>query len=117
MSDSLFYAAGAFAASAPLLAIVVIILHYHLRRAAFRQARRSGKPQPAFRPSSSSFGMAFQIVQVFYRPTVAYVIEAKLKEDAEDDDEGDPETPAKHLHRQLRRIRRGDPVDTLVLRL
>ncbi len=117
MSDSLFYAAGAFAVSAPFLSIVVIILHYHLRRAAYRQALRSGKPLPAFLPSSSSFGISFQILQAFYRPTVAYVIEAKLENNAEDDDEGDPETPAKHLHRQLRRIRRGDPVDTLVLKL
>jgi hypothetical protein len=117
MSDTLFYAVGAFAASAPFFAIVGIILHYHLRRAAFRRALRSGKPLPAFRPSSSSFGISFQIMQAFYRPTVAYVIEAKLEEDAEDDNDGDPETPAKHLHRQLRRIRRGDPVDTLVLRL
>jgi hypothetical protein len=62
--------------------------------------------------------MAFlQFVQFFYQQNVAYLLEAKQDEDADEDDSGDPETHAKQLHRQLRRIRRGEPVDRLVLRL
>lgn len=61
--------------------------------------------------------MAFQFMQVFHRPSMAYVLEAKQDEDADEDDQGDPDTPTKHLHRQLRRIRRGEQIDTLVLRL
>jgi hypothetical protein len=38
-------------------------------------------------------------------------------EDVDEDDQGGPETPLKHLHRQLRRIRRGEPVEQLVWRL
>jgi hypothetical protein len=50
------------------------------------------------------------------------VVEAKqdADEDADEDDNGDGDTAAarlKHFHRQLRRIRRGDPVDRLVLRI
>jgi len=116
MSDTLFYAAGVLA-TAPFLFIAAILFDYHRRRFAWRRANRNGKKPTRFRPSSSSLGNAFQILQVFYRPTTAYVIEAKLEEDADEDDEGDPETPARLLHRQLKRIRRGEPIDTLVLRL
>jgi hypothetical protein len=42
---------------------------------------------------------------------------AREKADVEEDDEGDPETPAKQLSRQLKRIRRGEVVERLVLRL
>jgi hypothetical protein len=56
-------------------------------------------------------------LQVIYRPAVAYVIEEKQDEDADAEDGGEPETVNKQLHRQLRRIRRGEPVDRLVLRL
>jgi hypothetical protein len=37
-----------------------------------------------------------------------FAIKARAVEVIEEDDEVDPEKPAKHLHRQLRRIRRGD---------
>jgi len=46
-----------------------------------------------------------------------FAIEATLREDAEEDDQGDPESPVKLFSRQLRRIRRGARVETLVLRL
>ena len=57
-------------------------------------------------------------MRVFYQPDVAYLLEVKLDEDADEDDSGDPDTPEarlKHFHRQLRRIRRGDPIDRLEL--
>ena len=56
-------------------------------------------------------------MDLFYRPSVAYTIEARLVETSDEDDEGDPESPLKRLHRQLRRIRHGEPIDTLVFRL
>jgi len=62
--------------------------------------------------------MAFlQFVRVFYQPSVAYLLDAKQDEDVDEDDQGDPETVAKQLNRQLKRIRRGEVVDRLVLRL
>jgi hypothetical protein len=103
--------------SAPFLAIAVILVHYQLRRAAWRRKRRLGKRNLGFCPSSSALGTALQFLQVVYRPNVAYVVKAKQDEDADEDDAGEPETLAKQLHRQLRRIRRGEPVDRLVLRL
>ena len=105
------------ALSAPLWAIVVILIHYQLRRAVWRRNRRRGKKSLGFCPSSAAMGMALLFMQVFHRPSIAYVLEEKQDEDAEEDDEGDPESLNKQLDRQLKRIRRGEPVDRLVLRL
>jgi hypothetical protein len=115
MTNLVFYAMGALA-GAPFLAIMIISLHCHLRRAAWKRALRHGRKSAKFCPTGS-LGSAFQILQVLYRPTVAYVIEAQEKEDVVEDDDGEPETPLRHFHRQLRRIRQGEPVDTLVWRL
>lgn len=63
--------------------------------------------------------MAFlQLVREFYQPGAVYLLEAKQDEEAEEeDDAGDPENLKKQLNRQLKRIRRGLPVERLVLRL
>jgi hypothetical protein len=116
MTNFVFYAMAAFAAGAPFLAIAIICFHYHLRRATWKRALRHGGKPAGFCPTGS-LGSAFQILQVFYRPTAAYVIEAQEKEDVVEDDDGEPEPPLRHFHRQLRRIRQGEPVDTLVWRL
>jgi hypothetical protein len=102
---------------APFLAIAVILVYFCLRRAAWRRKKRLGKKNLGFCPSTSALGMAFLFLQAFSRPSLAHVIEAKRDEDADEDDAGEPETLAKQLRRQLRRIRRGEPVDRLVLRL
>ena len=70
-----------------------------------------------FCPSSVAMGTVFLLVTSFYRPRMEFAIEATLREDAEEDDQGDPESPVKLFSRQLRRIRRGARVETLVLRL
>jgi hypothetical protein len=41
------------------------------------------------------------------------VLEEKFVDQADEDEEGGPPDPTKHLQRQLRRIRRGDRVDKL----
>ena len=111
------YAWGIYAIFLPFLLIVLILFHYSVRRILWRRARRRGKGRLGFYPSAFALGMAFQFIQVYYKPSVAYALEAKQDEDADDDDSGDPETLARQLSRQLRRIRRGEPIDRLVLRL
>jgi hypothetical protein len=66
-----------------------------------------------FYPSTYALGIAFQQIQQFVTPSMEYTIEEKLKVDAEDDDEGGPDDPAKHLERQLRRIRTGERIEVL----
>jgi hypothetical protein len=106
-----------FAGSIPFLAIVVILLHYSLRRVLWRRGKRLGKSSRGYYPSSFALGMALQFMQMYWKPSVSYVLEEKQDEDADEDDNGDPEGLNKQLSRQLKRIRRGEPVDRLVLRL
>jgi hypothetical protein len=113
----LLYLCGNLALASPLLIIFSILVHYYLRRAICRRNRRLGRKNRGFCPSSFALGTALQLLPMFYRPSMDFAIKARAVEVIEEDDEGDPEKPAKHLHRQLRRIRRGDPVDTLVVKL
>lgn len=115
-----FYAWSIWAMWLPLQAIVMILAHFLVRRALWRRRARLSKGRQGYYPSTVALGMALQFMQVFTRPSVAYVLNEKQKEEAEEDDNGDPESPQARLrqfHRQLRRIRRGEPVDRLVLRM
>ncbi|MGA7341312.1 MAG: hypothetical protein WBE72_22505 [Terracidiphilus sp.] len=117
MNASFLYLCGSLAFALPFLAIAVLLAHYCLRRAAWKRRSRKGRKSLGFCPSSVALGIAFLCMPVFYRPSIAFIVEARLQEAVEADDQGDPETPEKHLRRQFRRIRRGERVETLVLRL
>jgi hypothetical protein len=117
MNANLLALISEFAFGAPFWAIAAILIHYCVRRAAWRRKRRRGIRCPGFCPSACAMGMALLFMHFFYRPTMSNVIEAKQDEDADDDDQGDPESLAKQLNLQLKRIRRGEPVGDLVLRL
>jgi hypothetical protein len=117
MSPAFFYAFGMSAAMFPFLSIAAILLHHRLRLAARRRNRLQNGKDRGFWPTASALGTAFQFLHVIYQPSTAYVLEAKQEERADEDDSGDPEAPTKQLNRQLRKIRRGEPIDTIVLRL
>ena len=107
---------------APFLLIGLILFHYALRRILWRRRKRLGKSRLGFYPSAFALGMALQFIQVYHRPSMAYVRQVKREEqdDADEDDHGETDTPAarrKHFFRQLLRIRRGDPIGRLVLRI
>jgi hypothetical protein len=110
-------ALGHFALGAPFLAIPALLVYYGLLRVRWRLNQRLGKKNPGFCPSSAALGMMLLFTQVYWRPSVDNVIEEKQDEAADEDDEGDPENLKKQLDLQLKRIRRGEPVDRLVLRL
>jgi hypothetical protein len=101
----------------PYVAVVVLLSIFYLKRLRWRSKRRSGRRDLGFYPRSLSLGNAMQNLQVFTRPTVAYVLEEKYDEDADEDDDGGPDDPTAHLNRQLKRIRRGESIDTLTVRL
>jgi len=102
-----------------LIAIMVFVSWSRFRE------RRSSRGKPGARTSragissAANLGAAFQFLSMAYRPNHAFIAKAQIQqqEDADEDDDGSPETPVKHLHRQLRRIRRGEPVDRLIWRL
>ncbi|HEX4030867.1 MAG TPA: hypothetical protein VHX20_10920 [Terracidiphilus sp.] len=116
MSSSLFYA-GYFAFVLPFFAIAAVLLYYSVRRVRWKHRRNRRMPNPAFCPSSAALGTILLFAQFFYRPSVVHIAEARLQADVDEDDAGDPETAGRPLHRQLRQIRRGEPVERLVLRL
>jgi hypothetical protein len=117
MNGSLFYLCGNLALALPFVAIAAILIHYFLLRAVWKWKNRQGKTHSGFCPSAAALGTIFLFAQVFYRPAVFYVLEARQVEKVPEDEDGNPETIAKQLNRQLRRIRRGEPLDRLVLRL
>jgi hypothetical protein len=69
--------------------------------------------------SPGAIGSAFLFLSTVYRPNHDFIARAQIRhrEDAEDDDQGGPDTPRRHLLRQLQRIRRGETVDRLILHL
>jgi hypothetical protein len=103
-------------AGAPFLIIFAISIDYHRRRIFWRRQKKRGR-NPGFCPSAFALGAALQFLAVFYRPSVDYAIEAREKVREEEDDSGGPEPGLHGLRHFLRRIRRGEPVGDLVLRL
>ena len=108
---------AAFFVATPSVAVVLLLGIFYLKRARWRRRRRTRPEYVGFYPSASSLGNAFHSLQTFTRPTVAHVLQEKYDEDMEDDGDGGPDDPTRHLNRQLKRIRRGERVDTLTVRL
>ncbi len=87
--------------------------------------RRDTKPEDAARivrvgaTSPDAMGAALLFLVMAHRPNHEFVAKARIQEqeDADDDDQGGPDKPQRHLMRQLRQIRRGETVDRLVWRL
>ena len=117
MGAGAFYFCAMLLSASPFLGIVGILAYSQMQRSAWKRKKRKGKRALGFCPSSAALASAFLLFTTFYRPRMEFAIEAREQEKVEEDDEGDPETPEKHLNRQLRRIRRGEPVDRLDLRL
>jgi len=105
----------------PFLLVVVTLVHYGASRIRLRLRKQSGRRRSSLYPHCVAAGMAFlQLVRVFYQPDLAYVLEAKQDQDADEGDSGDPDTPEgrlKHFHRQLKCIRRRESIDRLEWRM
>lgn len=101
-----------------MLAVFTLTLaHYVVMRPGQKKACRTNRRRriPGYFIAA---GLAFvQLMSELYSPGAAFVLQEVRDEDADEDDEGDPESLAKQLTRQLRRIRRGEEVGDLVLRL
>jgi hypothetical protein len=105
--------------SAGVLRAVCLAVLLVLAGLGFR-ARRKVSPHSKrrrLRFTGVAVGNALQILHVYVDPRVRYVIVQRLEEQAEDDGEDDCADPGKHLERQLRRIRRGEPIDRLTIRM
>lgn len=69
--------------------------------------------------ANALIGFAFLPLSIIYRPSLIEVAKSQIRqqEDVDEDESGDPESPLRHLLRQLRRIRRGEKVELLSVRL
>jgi hypothetical protein len=77
----------------------------------------AGRPRRGvMRGTAMDVGAAFLFLSTAYRPSHAFLMRAQIRqvEDVDEDDQGGPDTPARRLQRQLRQIRRGEPIDRLV---
>jgi hypothetical protein len=97
------------------LVIVACCVAFCARRLLWKRRLRLGKRNPGFFPTYTAAGNALQALQAIAQQRVEYVLEEKFDDEAEDEDEGEPHDPAKHLKRQLKRIRRGEPVERLTV--
>jgi hypothetical protein len=115
--DAVYSALAALAMGSPFLAILLILAYYYLFCVPWRRKRNPRRRRHGF--STAGLGTVVLGLTLLYRPRLLYAIEAQQRqvEDADEDDDGDPDSPKKHLMRQLRRIRRGEQVDVLSLRL
>jgi hypothetical protein len=86
-----------------------------LRRFLWKRRKRHGKANPGFFPTYTSAGNALHTLQAIAEPRVEYVMAEKLDDQADDDGKGEPNDPERHLHRQLRRIRRGEKIGRLTV--
>ena len=88
----------------------VVFVYQRLR---WRYRKRKGKSRLGFYPGTGLLGNALQQLQVIAEPQTRHVVQEMLEEETEDDDEGGPDDPVRHLRRQGARIRRGERVDRL----
>jgi len=94
----------------PILLIVwAFVLHWYRSK----KTKHPGKKRRRFHSTNYALGIAFQQIQQFVAPGARHTIQEMLKEEAENEDNGGPETPAQHLECQLKRIRRGEQLDKL----
>lgn len=102
-----------------LIAAMIFILWSRARERFESKRGRPSKGRLKIAGSAAAVGLAFQFLSIAYRPNHAFITQAQIQqvEDADEDDNGDPESPLKHFHRQLRGIRRGEPVERLIWRL
>ncbi|MGB0063642.1 MAG: hypothetical protein WBP85_04285 [Terracidiphilus sp.] len=111
-------AAGLLLAGLLLLIFFVLALAHFAFFCNGRQGQRSLNHRRRIPVFLVSAGFLFlQLMSEVYCPSARFLLAEKCDEDADEDDSGDPESPKKHFMRQLKRIRRGEKVGDLVLRL
>ena len=110
-----------FAVSLPVVALTLVGIAVFLSRLKQliwkpKGPRRSGLFGRL--AANAALGISFLPFAAIYRPRMIEVAKAQIRqqEDVDEDDNGAPDTPIRHLLRQLRRIRRGEEVDRLILK-
>jgi hypothetical protein len=111
---------GTLCSSAPLVCMIALVVVAFLQGIRWRKVPNGGGQKRGRRTGAAyALGVAFLCISTFYRPRLDLVATVQIRQEEQGDEngEGDPESPLRHLLRQLRRIRRGEPVDRLLWRL
>jgi hypothetical protein len=111
----------AFAVSLPVLAISLVaiaVVSSRLKQFISKPKRSRKRWRFAISAVNAAMLLAFLPFASIYRPSMIQVAKAQTRqqEDVDEDDSGEPESPVKHLLRQLRRIRQGEKVEILFVR-
>jgi hypothetical protein len=111
-----------FAVSLPVFALTLVGIAVFLSRLKMLLWKPKGsrsRRRFAILAANAALGFSFLPFAAIYRPRMIEVAKAQIRqqEDVDEDDNGGPETPLRHLLRQLRRIRHGEKIDRLILRL
>ncbi len=101
-----------------LLPLLVALIFFTLSRLVRWQSKRKGSLQSKIYSMCLTVGIGFlQFVQTFYQPNLTHVLSAIEDDDADEDLNSDPDSPQKHLNRQLKKIRRGEHLERLEVKL
>jgi hypothetical protein len=117
--DFLFTLISAFPVIALSLVGIAVIVSTLRQLIVPAKTKHKSRQRIRFSARNAALGLAFLPFAILYQPSLAEVAKAEIRqqEDADEDDKGDPESPIRHLLQQLRRIRRGEKVETPSLRL
>jgi hypothetical protein len=107
-----------FATAAPLLAVFSLLI-LSFPRSSQKQGKhaqsRKRKSGGGFSASTFSLGLALQNIEKLIHHNVQHAI-VQIS-DQDEDESGDPDDPKAQMNRQLKRIRRGEEIDRLILRM
>jgi hypothetical protein len=84
-----------------------------LQRLQYRRKKVANKNHQGFYPSAAALALTLLSLQTIAQPDLSHALEQRQTEAAEEEENGDPDDPAAQLNHQLKRIRNGQPVDTL----
>lgn len=84
-----------------------------LRRLQYRRKKAANPKHRGFYPSAAALALTLLSLQTIAQPDLHHAIEQRQTEAEDQDENGDPDDPAAQLNRQLKRIRTGQPIDTL----
>jgi hypothetical protein len=112
-----------FVASFPVIAmslVAITVIASQLKQLIWKDKKPQGRRRRMrISARDAAMGLAFLPLGIMYRPSLVEIVKTEIRqqEDADEDGNGDPESPTKDLLRQLRRIRRGETVETLLFRI
>jgi hypothetical protein len=84
-----------------------------LQRLRWRRKKAANPNHRGFYPSAAALALTLLSLQTIAQPDLNHALEQRQTEAANEEENGDPDDPAAQLNRQLKRIRNGEPIDTL----